>query len=521
MILIHPHSSGFGFLQKFVPLTLPMGIGVLAGYLISRSKQVKIIDEAVTPLTPELLTAKTRDLSPPYIWGISSVTNSIGRSYEISRILKEMYPTSKVILGGIHPTVLPEEALRHGSIDVVVRGEGEEALDLLYETTKKQQYNFKDIPNISYKSENGEIISNPGGRLFPNLDALPPFPYHLFDISHYDISGISSSRGCPYKCNFCSQRQITGNKYRYRSSENVCRDIDLLINKYNQNNIGFLDDNFLLNKKRVKELCLAIIDRGFHKKAEFELQARADNVDEDILEHLRSARFTTIGFGIETASERLMKIIEKGETVQKHIEAVRLTQKYGFRVGLFFIFGLPTETHEDRVEALTLAKRLNVEFAKFNNAVPYPGTALYEIAKGENRLTIVKSWENFNSVMSFVEWPFEKIRLPYCPSTSSEMELRHDIQKANLFFYLSPHKIVRLIFSKSNNRWFLLSDRWYLKPDRLYYLFKLFINVTAIFVKVVILDLIFLTNKLTKGGLLGNKSTDVQVVEKVKEIGNL
>lgn len=517
MILINPYSSGFGFLQKFVPLTLPIGLGVLAGYLISRGKQVKIIDEAVTRLTPELLGEKLSNVSQPYIFGIGSVTNSIGRSYEISHFLKKIYPNSKVILGGMHPTVLPEEALNCSSVDIVVRGEGEEALDLLYETIKEWKDNFKDIPNISYKGKNGEIISNPGGRLFPKLDLLPQFPYGLFEISRYDLSGISSSRGCPYKCNFCSQRQITGNQYRYRSADSVCKDIDLLINKYNQDNIGFLDDNFLLNKKRVKELCHAIIYHGFHKKAAFELQARADNVDEDILEHLRKARFTTIGFGIETASERLMKTIKKGETVQKHIEAIRLAREYGFKIGLFFIFGLPTETHEDRVEALALAKRLNVDYAKFNNAVPYPGTELYEIAKRENRLTVVGPWENFNSVMSFVEWPFKGIKLPYCPSTSSETELRNDIQKANLFFYLDPKRIKQLLFSKSNNRWFLLDDRWYLKPGYIYYLFKLGINVAAIFIKVLIFDLIFLVAKLLKRDSFGNEPVNVQVVKSQKD----
>ncbi len=128
--------------------------------------------------------------------------------------------------------------------------------------------------------------------------------------------------------------------------------------------------------------------KGFHKKVIFDCQARGDTVDEEILKALRESGFRTIHFGIETASERLMKLIDKKETVQQVIEGINLTKKFGFQVSGTFILGLPTETKEERKAAYKLAKELSLNYVRFNNATPYPGTRLYEIAVEEGSTLI-------------------------------------------------------------------------------------------------------------------------------------
>jgi len=135
----------------------------------------------------------------------------------------------------------------------------------------------------------------------------------------------------------------------------------------------------VVNKERTKQVCNLIVEKGYHKKADFGCQTRGDAIDQEILEHLKKANFTSIAFGMETGSERMMKIINKGETVEQNVRAARLAKEYGFKVMASFIMGLPTETKEERKMTFDLANSLDLDYAKFNNATPYPGTELYDI----------------------------------------------------------------------------------------------------------------------------------------------
>jgi radical SAM superfamily enzyme YgiQ (UPF0313 family) len=168
----------------------------------------------------------------------------------------------------MHPTVLSEEVLKDSNVDIVVRGEGEEILNILYQRIKNNE-DYKDIEGISFY-ENGKIIHNESAPL-PDLEKIQGFPYNLFEkyTGKYELGFISSSRGCPYNCIFCSQRCISGRNYRFISSDIVIQDLEKLIFKYNRTYITFVDDSFTINKKRVFELCDLIQKKGFHKKVQF------------------------------------------------------------------------------------------------------------------------------------------------------------------------------------------------------------------------------------------------------------
>lgn len=477
MILINPVSPDrMGMISRYSATSLPIGIGTLAGCLLAKGKQVKIIDELIDPIDRRFsdIDNYLKCLNKPYIFGISCLTINIGRGFEMAKLLKAKYPDSKIILGGIHPTALPEEALTTGDVDIVVRGEGEETLLLLYDAIKNDQ-SYCNIAGISF-GKDGNITHNPDRPLIQNLDTIPRFPYELFDANKYNLGFLVTSRGCPYNCIFCSQRLISGKKYRFSSCETIIETINLLINKYNQQSITFLDDNFLVNKKRVKLLCELIVQNRFNVKAKFGCQTRADNVDEEVLTYLKNAGFASIGLGIETGSERLMKILNKGETVRDNIEAVKMIKRMGFDINCFFLFGVPSETSEERFETYRLAKELRLNYAKFNNIVPYPGTRLFGIAKKEGILNISKNWKNFNSVEGVVKGVFSKSKLPYVPSNTTEKKLRRDLVRANLYFYLS-HLSSLFAPKKSNPSWFLLPKRWYFSPKEYYYFVKLILKV--------------------------------------------
>ncbi len=478
MILINPQGQKLRDFYRYLPVSPPIGIGILAAYLLSKNKDVKILDENVISITDSLLDSFVRDISKPYIFGISCVTAAVERGYKLARIIKIRYPKSQVIIGGIHPTVLPEEALQTGLVDIVVRSEGEETLNLLYEAIKGG-YDYTKIPGISFKDGN-KIVHNPPARLIPDLNLLPLFPFYLFEEHQdkYNFGFTLSSRGCPYDCIFCSQRLVSGRKYRYVAPDRVIEEIDLLVNKYNQKSIIFLDDNFTTNKARLKELCDLMYKERFYKKAGFHCQARGDSVDTEIFEYLKRAGFKFIDFGMETASERLMKLINKGETVEDNIKAVRLAKKFGFRVSATFILGLPTEREEERREAYKLAKRLDLDYVRFNNATPYPGTMLYEIAREEGRLNIDEDWSNINACGSLVGGYFSKTKLAYVPKTTTEIRLRKDIFKANVFFYLKPKSLIRILKEGMiPPGWLVLPRAWYVKPKEWYYIFRLLLRL--------------------------------------------
>jgi len=490
MILINPQFDRIkklGNFARYVPISLPIGIATLAGYLISKGKIVKILDEQIEPVNKQLINKHLKGMKKPYLFGISCYTASIGRGYQIAKFIKENYPGSKIIMGGIHPTVLPEEVLNSGYVDIVVRQEGDETLNLLYDILKKQE-DFSQLLGISFINKDGSIVHNKNASLLSDLNLLPSFPYYLFedDLDKYNLGFIFSSRGCPYDCIFCSQRSISGGKYRFTSSKRIIEEIDLLVNKYKQKYISFFDDNFVVDKERVRELCNMMRERNFKEKAIFNCQTRGDAVDVEILEQLKSAGFKSIFFGLETSSERLMKIINKGETVEQNRVGVKLAKQMGFSVSAAFILGLPTETKKERRQAYRMAKELDLDDVRFNNATPYPGTVLYKIAIEENRFNPGKDWENLNACGTFVEGPFTKSSLAYVPTTTTEKELRKDILRANLFFWFRPKRIFRILKQGVVlGGWLALPEKWYLKPKELYHLTGLGLRVLASFLKTI------------------------------------
>lgn len=447
MILINSSPKDtLKIFQPFLPISAPIGLGFLLAACEQNKIAVKHIDEQVEDDVLDLTAKYVKEMEPPYIFGFSVLTPAFKNAIILSEELKRIYPDSKIIFGGIHPTAMPEEVLAYKHIDAVVRGEGEKALIELYRYIKAEK-NFTAIDNLSYR-RNGKIIHN---NISPLLDInlLPSFPYHLFTSKKYDLGFVVSSRGCPYRCIFCSNRVITGRKYRYRSAEFVVSELETLYYKHNITFVIFSDDDLCVSKERIYTLIDAIRKKGLDKKMVFSFQSRGDNVNYEMLKDLFEAGFKSIFFGMETSSEKIMKTIKKDETVAQCVEAARIAKQIGYYVSATFIYGLPGDTHQDRMNCVDLSKELKIDMVRYNNATPYPGTELYEIAKKENRLRIEGLYENFCSVSTFIENPFKKIPFSYVPEGNSEEEIRMDILFSYFSSYLNYSRL-RDIFAKSN-----------------------------------------------------------------------
>jgi len=483
MLLVNPANAEYGgTLSRFTPLSLPMSIGCLAAQMMRHGYPVKIVDEEVGKLTWDNLDEVMEGLPKPYVFGITVLTAQVKRSFELSAMFKAKYPDCTVMVGGYHPTALPDESLTEtDTIDVVVRGEGERTLIELYEAIRSGSTDFSKILGLSFRRD-GRVVHTPEQPLIKDLDSLPKFPYDLFvnmlektkARASYDWGFIVTSRGCPYKCTYCAQRMMTGNTYRYKSPELIVEELDVLVNRFGAKNVFFMDDNFCFKKSRTKEVCDALIKSGLGKKCHFSLQTRADNFYRDVVPMLREAGFTSVGFGMETGVERLVTVIGKGETIEQHIAAVKLAQESGMDVALFMIFGLPTETHADRKATFDLCNRLKVTHIKFNNLMPYPGTPLYNDVKKSPRMNKVGHWENFASALAEMGLPLTNRKpLPYVPETSSEWELTRDVIRYNLLASLRPSVLKGVLQRKHGPGWFKLRAQWYLHPSEWFHIAQL------------------------------------------------
>lgn len=431
---VHPKSQ-WSFISKHMVLQTPMGIGFLAGYLRKQNPdiKIKIVDEHIQPLNYDELKQLISELDTPKLVCISSMTIQIARANELAKWSKEIDSSVKVILGGVHPTVLPEESLTKGYVDVVVRFEGEETLYELY-NAYKNNLEITGIKGIAYISKDNTIIHT-AKRNPIELSKIPLYPYDLFEdkIEFYNSFGsLSTSRGCPHSCIFCSNRTVTGKIYRHFPVEWICETLDILINKYKRRYIIFVDDILFANKKYLFEITKMIKENNFHKKAVFHGSARADSIDEDIVKTCKEVNFVFLGVGVETSSDRLLKILKKNETVRQIRDAVELISRYDIITTTGLIFGIPTETRKERYDTIKYSLEIPIANTRFNTIVPYPGTELYDIAVKEGRLNKKEDYYNFN-----VQYYLFGNALPFVPKGTDKFELIFDTMWANIRFYLS------------------------------------------------------------------------------------
>lgn len=470
MLFINPavdRASQPKVVKKFTYACFPMSIGFLSGYLKRHNgDNPQVIDEQIVDLSAEKLGFELNKLEAPRIVGIPNLTVTTKRAIALTREIKSMDPKVTVVMGGVHPTVLPGDVLLKSEADVVVRGEGEVTLSELYECLKNEK-DYTKIKGISYKKDS-KIFHNPDRELVQNLDDLPPFLYELFEgnIAHYgDFGTIVSSRGCPFDCIFCSQRAISGNRYRFYSVSRVVDDIKKLVDKYNQKKIWFVEDSLTIHKKRLYELLDGIIRSGYHKKVAFIGTTRGKEVTYEMLERMKACNFVSLAFGVETGSDRIMDIIKKKETVEDNVRAIKMCHEIGILSDASLIFGLPSETRKERYDTLRMMQKLPLDGARFNIAIPYPGTELYRIAEREKRLHIHENWANCCN-----QYYIEGNDLPYIPERTTSSILIFDTIFANLAFYLRPKILYKMLFKSplSGGGVLSLPKRWYLKPDILF-----------------------------------------------------
>ncbi len=442
IVLVNPAIDKEKKYGKLVSMMLtpsvPLSIVFLGSFLERQGYEVRLFDEQIEWLDEQRIQQLVNDFHPGVI-GFTCTTPGMVRAHEIAADIKKINPEIKVVMGNIHPTVLPEETLRDTNVDLVVRGEGEFTM-LEYLQALEQRGDISKIDGISYRLNGGYYHT--GQRAYEkDLDVFPPVNWKLLTDFHssYVIEWILTSRGCPYKCVFCSARSISGYKYRFNSPERVIQEVDNVVNNYGAKFFSFADDNFVVRKERARQICNLLIERGYHKYTKWLCQTRADAVDEPLLELMRKASCEYISFGIETGTQRLLDLIGKSLKIETVEKAVNLAHQVGIKTRGSFMLGLPTETREESLATIDFALRLPLDIAKFNLAVPYPGTELLNMAIAEG-LQVTGDWSQINTAAGLSD-----TQAFYIPKGRTMAELAKLQKMAHAKFYLRPKQLWRIL----------------------------------------------------------------------------
>ncbi len=439
--------GGSRSIRRVLNIISPLGLAYLAAVLKEEKFPVKIIDCTIGISYRQLFKSILEE--NPDVVGITSTTPSFESAKYVAKHLRDLLPQVIIVIGGPHITAMPEEALKTGCFDIGVVGEAEETfLELVRHIEAHRLRKLDMIKGIVFKS--GDDIINTGRREFIyDLDRLPlPARYLLPPLKRYHPTPASykrlplgvliSSRGCPCRCTFCD-RAVFGNIIRLRGVDNVLDEVEELIYKYGAREIRFFDDLFTLDIKRTYKIC-----EGFHKRklnVPWTCLTGANFVTKDLLRTMKSTGCWQVLYGLESADPQILKLLNKGNTLEQNIRAIMWAQEEGLSVRADFIVGIPGDTLEKMEKTLKFAIDMKLDYAHFNKFVAFPGTELYQL------LINIGYKFDFTKPCSILDHS----ALLYVPEGVSKSDYTKFLDYAFKKFYLRPHYILKRL--KSIKTW--------------------------------------------------------------------
>lgn len=446
VLISAPYFDVYGALNVGKNHTLSLGLGYIASVLRKEA------NHEVYWYDPEPLGADETEIrnylkgKSPDLVGISSATPNFKGAVAIGKLAKEV-TSAKVVIGGVHASALPELTLKENpQFDIVVVGEGELTMLELCEALEKDS-GLEKVAGIVFR-KNHSFYRTPARNLISNLDSIPFPARDLVDLNLYrpqvhlyrgrKSATMITSRGCPARCTFCATKVTMGNRFRTHSAEYVVNEIEHLVNNYHIEDVIIVDDTFTINKNRVREICHLIIDKGLN--IGWFCFVRANDASYELFELMKKAGCFSMFFGVESGDDNVLKNIKKGTTVAQAKNALKISNKLGFKTMAGFMFGNPGDNKETIEKTIKLALELNPIIGSFNIMTPFPGTEEYEQYIKSHPSEIMK-WEMFvpKGITPVIEL-----------ADLTKKDLQRYIYKAYLRFYLRPLQIFRIIRNLSS-----------------------------------------------------------------------
>lgn len=372
--------------ELFQPI-FPYGLAYVATSLLNNGYEVEIFDIYANRWNRNQVLGKIKNLHCDIV-GITAMSTQYSYVKWLTDELKKQIK-AKIILGGLLATYSSQIVLNNAKIDVCIIGEGETTIVELLNNID----NLKKVDGIAY-GENGQIIETQPREYIKDLDSLPLPAYHLFPMDIYTKTkfyihdpttkifkrrltlktiGILTGRGCPYNCNFCS-KSFEG--LRLKSVDCIINEIKYLQKEYGVEGIHFIDELFVINKKRAYELA----QRLGPLNIKWDAQGRVNTVDYDLLYEMKKAGCVAIGFGIESGSNKILKNMNKCITVEQSAQAMEDAKKAGLHIKVQLILGYPGESEQTVAETVNFFKKVEHPARRFSLILPLPGSALYDEA---------------------------------------------------------------------------------------------------------------------------------------------
>lgn len=379
VLLIEPKAYGEypGAMQPH------LGLAYLASVLLQRQIDVEIVDMRLGYTFKDLL-SKIRFFNPDLV-GVTVYSIQFGTTRRLVNMIKES-TDRMVVIGGPHISACRSEVMRTMKADFAVKGEGEYTLPDLCNFLESGKSKFNEIEGLIWRDRD-KIVENVDRPYINNLDALSFPAFEKFELKRYIFYKerrlpIVTSRGCPYRCIFCSVRLSMGQKLRPRSPENLVGELEYWYSK-GWRQFDFEDDCFSFDLNRAKKICDLIIERGLKIKWFLFNGIRVDRIDRELLSKMKKARCEYVQYGIESGSNEVLRAIRKGITIEKAVKAIKMTREIGISQSVNFIIGHPTETFETAMETLNFARSIAHAGVLVNvyNLIPYPGTELYQFVE--------------------------------------------------------------------------------------------------------------------------------------------
>lgn len=402
VLLVNP-SYAKKIYQKPFSVQPPIGLAYLAAYLEEKGIPTEILDANAMLLSVEEIVKQAVN-SRASVIGLSSVTSTIYLTYEIAKGIKG-FANKTIIVGGPHVSFTAKETLSEcSSIDIVVRGEGEETLWEVLEKMEKGE-SVCGVRGISFRQD-GKVVSTEERPQINPIDKIPFPAYHLLPIDLYRPSPLLqvnakgkrygrlvTSRGCPNRCTFCSSSHFWKG-VRMRSPQNIVEEIQVLKDQYGVRHIDFLDDTFTLSRQRVFAVCDLLLNKGLYIK--WSCSSRVDTIDEKLIKKMKDAGCFGICFGVESGDQEILDRVKKNIKIGQIRQAIRLSKKYGLKTMADFMIGLPGDTDETIEQTISFAKELNPDIAFFSLTTPFPGTELFFELKKAKKLPKRIDWDAYS-----------------------------------------------------------------------------------------------------------------------------
>lgn len=445
--------------QYIVP---PIGLGYLATALRKENFTASILDSVKKNLSQKQLLNEIKKINPK-ILGMQLFSYDVSPSKEFIKSIKKILPETKILVGGAHPTSEPLEVLNQfKEVDFAFKGESEEGLPLLVGyLLNNKKINFSKVPGLIWRK--GKNI-NVNDQLYtkdldkygmPAWDLIDPRTYKEAPqggfLKEYPYAPMTTSRGCPFRCSYCTVHIVNGRRIRVRSIAHVIEEIKMLKEKYGVKEIHILDDAFTAVKKRVVEFCDSLIKNNIKIKFSFPNGIRLDSLDEEVLLKMKQAGVQDFNVGVESGSDKILEDMKKSLTTKIIREKTNLIKKMGLESNGFFIIGYPTETKEDILKTIKFSKEIPIKRAQFSLFKAYPGTDITNSLLGRKKIDKI----NYDSFMYY--------KIDYVPEGLTEKELKNLQRKAFLEFYLRPKILFSLLkeINSLEHFKFILQRVWY------------------------------------------------------------